>query len=197
MDHVIIATYSVGDEIKKIKVKDYKQYVVDRDKAKVADMVFYRLYGRFIKPFAFDDDQYRKHYKNGFAMMASACLLIESLEAFKNGWEETSQRGNALFDSFFKEHSVFRGLAGTNFYANVRCGILHQGETTGGFSISREPKIPLFDKTTKRINAYKFLKALEAVLVIYKEQLTNHEWDSEIWDNFRRKMRFVIKHCKS
>ena len=54
-------------------------------------------------------------------------------------------RSEEAFSSFFKEADLFKGFGGheKKFYKNVRCGILHQAEATGRWTISR--KGPLFD----------------------------------------------------
>lgn len=166
------------------------------DKAAIAELVYHRFYGRYIKPFLFDDKRYKRFYKHGFAMMASSCLLIEALESFYQGWEETQERGEKVFDSFFDRESTFKKFKGMKFYKHVRCGILHQAETTGEFTITRKGTAPLFESHRKAINAQKFLTSLEESLVTYKKRLLADEWDSEIWDNCRRKMRFIINNCK-
>ncbi|MEH0153655.1 hypothetical protein V6R21_05875, partial [Limibacter armeniacum] len=78
---------------------------------------------------------------------------------------------------------------------HIRCGILHQGETTGGWMINRDPKKELLE--AKTINATKFADELDKKLNSYKEELEKSDWDSEVWDNFRTKMRAVIKNCQS
>ena len=183
-----------------IRVNEYIQMLAKKEHARqaIAEMVFHRLRGRYIKPFLFNDDRFEDHYNNGFSVMASCCLLIETLESFYNGWEKTQDRGKEVFESFFrrefKREPAFKGFKGETFYPHVRCGILHQGETTGGFTISKKGDV--FDSGKRRINARKFLTLMEKSLVAYREQLSNEEWDSEIWDNFRRKMRFIIENCR-
>src|SRR6266496_2360952 len=114
-------------------------------------MIYHRFYGRYIKPFHFEERRYKKHYKNGFSMMASACLLIEALESFYQGLEETPKRENQqMFVSFFKRETDFKAFRNSSFYRDVRCGILHQGETTGGFTVTRLESLPLFDPTHKK-----------------------------------------------
>ena len=181
------------------RISNYKRMIAKRDAAKkeIGEMVYHRFYGRYIKPFCFADQQYRKSYKNGFAMMASSCLLIEALESFYLGLEETPRGENSeMFDSFFKREPAFKVFRGAKFYKNVRCGILHQGETTGGFTITRLDTATLFDAKDKKINAHKFLTELEKSLAAYRDCLIRAECDSEIWDNFRRKMRFIIRNCE-
>jgi hypothetical protein len=193
-DKTILATISntAGDNVCDVRVKDYKAMIIAKDKHGIAEMVYHRFRGRYVKPFLFDDKRYKKHFKHGFAIMASSCLLIEALEAFYNGWEETGVRGNEVFDSFFRRDKTFDKFRPLNFYKHIRCGILHQAEATGGFTVGRLG--PLLDDH-KNINAQLFLTSLERSLVAYRDKLEKSEWDSEIWDNLRRKMRFVISHC--
>jgi hypothetical protein len=69
-------------------------------------------------------------------MMAVSCLMIEALECFRQGWIDTKERGKGaqafrLFFDTAEPLKEFRGYAPA-FYTHVRCGILHQAETTGG-----------------------------------------------------------------
>jgi len=84
-------------------------------------------------------------------MMAVSCLMIEALECFLQGWSSSENRSKAAFCLFFDAHDQFKDLRGygQHFYKNVRCGILHQAETTGGWRIRRD-KSCLFDAATER-----------------------------------------------
>ena len=131
--------------------------------------------------------------------MAICCLMIEALESFWRGWSDTRGRSGEAFRSFFRrcleqnlELGVFSQQA-DDFYEGVRCGILHQAETTRGWRIRR--KGPLFDQSTKTINATKFHDQLENALKRYCDELKQSEWDSEIWCNLREKMKRVIENC--
>ena len=127
-------------------------------------------------------------------MMASYCLLIETLQSFKNGWGDTKRKSEKAFKQFFKDNNKFGSLKnkGNEIYTNIRCGILHQGETTGGWRIRRKGKLV----ENKTINATKFGIKLEETLNDYKNQLIDSEWDSHIWKKFRKKMKKIIKNCK-
>ena len=98
----------------------------------------------------------------------------------------------------FKGNPHFKELKqkGSIIYKNIRCGILHQGETTGGWKITREGK-KLYDSKTNTLNAVLFAERMERSLSDYRKGLITSEWDSEIWDNFRTKMRKVIQNCRS
>ena len=173
----------------------------------------------------FIDERLRERYitpvltgkRNGFAIMACSCLLIETLEAFHQGWTNTEAKlkrqdihdpckpanqsrnrvssSEVAFCYFFQREggfAKFRPYA-EGFYQHVRCGILHQGETTGGWLITRSQKKPLLDGKT--INATKFLTALSKSLGDYQELLGSSDWGSAPWRRFRKKMDVVIKNC--
>jgi hypothetical protein len=126
---------------------------------------------------------------------------------------DTNRLSNECFRLFFTESKAFeifsrdafdksgklktRKLGGrpNEFYSNVRCGILHTGETKGGWKITRDYKIPLLDEDTKTINATKFANVLEKELVDYSRILEKSEWSSKEWTNFRLKMADIIKNC--
>ena len=126
--------------------------------------------------------------------------MIEALESFWQGWPNTNRRSRAAFRSFFQrcsnqglELGMFSNLA-DDFYNGVRCGILHQAETTNGWRIRR--KGSLFEPTTKTINATLFHDELEKALGRYVETLKQSDWESEIWRNLRKKMDAVLKNCE-
>ena len=192
-DTTILATISntSGTNDRNILVADYKKLLADKDKKAIAEMLYHRFYGRYIKPYDFPEPAYKKHYRHGFSLMAISCLLIEALESFYQGWEETETYGSVAFESFFKRGNTFKEFIGIKFYKHVRCGILHQGETTGGFTIVRQGQ--LIDH--KRIGAHRFFKAMGEALEAYRKSLEKAEWDSDVWVNARKKMQFILKHC--
>jgi len=129
--------------------------------------------------------------------MASNCLLIETLQSFKNGWGDTDRRSKEAFKQFLTSNPNFTELnqISNDIYKNIRCGILHQGETTGGWKITREGII-LYDNNKKTLNAVIFNLRMEKALSDYRDDLKVSKWDSEIWDNFRTKMRKIIRNCQ-
>lgn len=190
----VLASYWQGNKEIKITVGDYETLLKDKNKSEIATMIYHRFHERYIKPFSYTSNKYKKFYKNGFAMMASGCLLIEALESFCNGWETTKDTGDNTFNSFFQRTTSLKVFRNMKFYTHIRCGILHQAETTGGYKISRTG--PLFDNKNRVINATEFLRELKGHLDNYRDELNKSEWDSEIWDNFRRKMRTINKNCE-
>ena len=128
--------------------------------------------------------------------MASACLMIQALESFWQGWSK-SPKSALAFCQFFDRNDRFSSLRGSvqEFYSNVRCGIMHQGETTGGWHIRRDLST-LFDSTSKMIDATRFLKEMENSLSDYRTNLENGTWDSEQWQNLRKKMKDVCANTQ-
>jgi hypothetical protein len=129
-------------------------------------------------------------------------LLIETLQSFKNGWEDSQGKSMEAFTQFLSTETKFAKVFKSKkqkegFYKNIRCGILHQGETTGGWTINRNRKGKnLFDNSTFEVNSIVFAIELEASLKNYSEKLKTEKWDSETWDNFRTKMRKIISNCE-
>lgn len=77
----------------------------------IAEKVYQRLYERYIKPHDFGCGEYTKNYKNGFAMMTCACLLIETLCAFRKGTKKQLEKVQRSFLIFLKmKEGIYRYL---------------------------------------------------------------------------------------
>ncbi len=163
-----------------------------------------RLYERYIDPIkALDLHKDAKAKKNGFSVMAVSCLLIETLVSFWRGWPTTEPHTDAkgrkvpgksgrAFRLFFRTQPRFHAFRGTRFHKHVRCGILHQGETTGGWTIERTGS--LFDGK-KRINATRFHNQLALAVGDYGRVLCNPPLGTKWRQNFDKKMKAVIDNC--
>jgi hypothetical protein len=181
----------------KVTVGNLRSWIAlddDASKKSITDFIYHRLNHRYIEPLL----QVPKEHKSGFLMMASACLMIETLQAFYSGQMETAWGdGKKSFGEFFKrEKEFFPGFAADkdNFYTNIRCGILHQAETKGGYRILRDGL--LFDAKEKIINANKFLKALERCLDHYVNNLRASKRNSGLWMNAIKKVGFICDNCQ-
>jgi hypothetical protein len=172
-------------------VRDYMKMEHDHQSAAIAKFVRQRFTERYITPMSVQPDK-----KNGFALMAISCLLIEALESFHNGWPDTQGKGEKAFSGFFARHKEF-GLTDEDskkFYSCVRCGILHQGETKCGWRIRRAG--PLFERGSLTINATRFHAATQDALIEYCRRLEHFGWEDEIWKNLRLKMKSVCRNCE-
>lgn len=175
---------------KSVSVQRYRELERRRNKQALSEFVKNRFSERYIAPLDVHRDK-----KSGFTIMAVACLMIETLESFYRGWPRTDGRSELAFCSFFSRWPQFAALRqhSNGFYKHVRCGVLHQAETTGGWRIWRRG--PLFDERTTTINATIFLRALEAVLDAYAMKLRTEPWESDTWKCFRKKMTAICANA--
>lgn len=181
-------------------------------KEELSDFIYKRLFYRYINPFLYKSekkiqkdkslklyDEFLILHKNGFSMMANSCLLIETIESFYRGWSNTSGKSETAFLKFFGRDKNFILFASndlaTSFYKNIRCGILHQAETTGGWSITRNSR-KLLDEENKIIDSTLFLETLNLSLINYKTELIKSDWNDLIWKNARNKLKSIIKNAK-
>ncbi len=174
-----------------VSMEDYRKLEINQDKEAIVNFIRQRFTERYITPMKTDLQK-----KNGFTIMAISCLMIETLESFYQGWSDTKNKSQWAFCNFFDRSKKFHFIKGhsQSFYKNVRCGILHQGETTGGWHIRRRGAI--FDKVTNTVNAKKFHDEIEESLSDYCEELRASEWSAPIWKAFRKKMESVCKNCE-
>lgn len=205
--------YDDQRKLVEISMKDMEVLLKDNgNKSVVADHVFNRLYHRFLKIFEYQDDNkqeydgaedavFNREYKNGFLMMASCALCIETFAAFLNGDNETPAGKSVdgykkVFQYAEDNNNSLADVKNQAIYKHIRCGLLHQGETTGQFKITREKGNKLFDGD-KTINAYLFHKELVQLLRSYRDELVTAEYTGSLWDNCRRKIRYIINNSKN
>ena len=183
LTHKLSLNYRVSSCIKLIK---------QENKSELADFVHERFTSRYIDPF----DNTPKELKSGFAIMASCCLMIEALESFYRGIDDTKRISRDAFKTFINrrdELEEFRPYV-DGFYINVRCGILHQGETKGGWVINRTGD--LLDESKPAINATIFLRRMRMAVEAYRDELKAADWDSDVWKKCRKKIDHIIENCE-
>lgn len=194
-----------------VSVKQLLEWLNEASKHKedIADFVYNRLYERYIEPF--------KNYKStpnepkmGFIIMASMSLLIETIQSFKQGYVETSEISKEVFNSFWDDGKVktafnidntqkheFIISKKTGFYKNIRCGILHQGETTGGWIINTNNGQEAIDFQRRNINPILFIEKMKGILEDYKGELKDkNKLQTSLWNNCLLKLHAVIKNCE-
>jgi hypothetical protein len=170
-------------------VRDYREFERLRNKIKIAELIRSRFTERYVVPIEAAGAK-----EHGFCTMAISCLMIESLESLRRGWEHSKRFSKEAFQSFFQRNSNLRGIPADS-YTHIRCGILHQAETTGGWRITRSG--PLFDASSLKLKARAFHRALKTILDRYCDELVAADWDSELWVNCRKKMDAVIRDCST
>lgn len=171
-------------------VARYKAMRDAADQTAIADAIKRRFTERYIRPPSAKDT-------SGFTIMAISCLMIEALESFHQGWDSSNGRSQSAFCFFFDREDLFRDFRGRGqqFYKNVRCGILHQAETTAGWRILKVGAL-LEAGPPPTINAVEFRDRLEKVLNAYCAALCAAEWTGQQWKQTREKMNTICDNCR-
>jgi hypothetical protein len=171
-------------------VADYRAFEAAKNKRKIAALISSRFTERYLAP-----TLSKQNVKHGFASIAIGCLMLEALESFRQGWPNTKNKSKAAFCSFFDAHDEFADFRSHSerFWYDVRCGILHQAETRGGWLVSRSGA--LFDKSKRKVNATAFVRRLGRVLKAYCRGLERAGWDSDVWTACRTKMNAICDTC--
>ena len=176
---------------KGITVADYLRLKLQMDRQGIAELIRLRFRDRYLDPIA------SMKRKSGFCMVAIGCLMIEALECFHQGWPTSDRKSRSAFCQFIAREQGFSFLKtrADEFYSHVRCGILHQAETTGGWRIRRDKGGPLFDEPTKTLNANEFIKGLSASLADYCRRLETAAWTDPLWNNATAKLDAICAQC--
>lgn len=212
----LFARYFENEKLFEITMSQLELLIQDdKNRVEIAKLVYHRYYDRYLKIFFYKDLE-KKHYtysenkvqlksvfdteyKSGFSIMTNCCLLIETLSTFFEGSNRSRNNGKKTFDLVFKKANDYGNslnvFMGSSFYEDIRCGLLHQGETYNRFKINRHSST-LYDNQGRTINATIFCKSLKDFLGKYRNELETAEWDSEVWDNCRVKLRHIIANSK-
>ena len=106
----------------KTSINEVKDWLDNNNKEDLSNFIYHRLHSRYLKPFQYSSCECEDCFKNGFSMLANYCLLIEAIQSFKNGLEDSKGKGKKLFIEFFKEEDkYFPALKnlGDKFYEDV------------------------------------------------------------------------------
>jgi hypothetical protein len=183
-NYLLSGNITVGQARAWLKRKDIEA------KSNLIKLVHHRFYNRYVK--------HVKKIDSGFLKMAVSCLMIEALESFRQGKQNTKGKGvgQKMFEDFFDvEKKLFPGFKeiSADFYSSIRCGILHQAETTNAWRILRNG--PLLDMKGVAVNATKFVHSLEKSLDNYVDSLESNDFNSKIWKNAFFKIEDVCQNC--
>ncbi len=202
------------------KLFELLQFQEKDAKEQIAQFVYNRLYERYIEPSelliklqneklqdklqneklppeTIDTIKVVDELKLGFSIMANMCLLIETFQAFRKGWVDTDGKSKQAFLDFFKDYQKkFDDIKGEVFYKNIRCGILHQGETTCSWKLQiNEDAQKCADNEKLIIYSRIFLNRMKDVLDQYKQDLEQKDLSSEEWLNCRIKLHAILCNC--
>jgi hypothetical protein len=181
-------------------IRRYRALFDAQDRAQIADMIGARFRERYLEPVSEGSPSVR----NGFTMLAVCCLMVEALESFRRGLPNTDRISESTFCSFFHAHNEFAELCplAHEFYRAVRCGILHQAETTNCWRVHRQKpegnsqrQLLRQENGVKWINAAEFADRMTLVLQRYCEELKAQPWESEIWKTAQAKLGAICENC--
>lgn len=122
----------------------------------------------------------------GFSMMAILCTLVEFLEStvqgrnYAFGEKETDlvyPKSDLIFISFLEKRPPFSGKfndgLAKDFYIKIRCGLLHEAKTKGGWRILEESQdqSTIIDRDEKIVYRNDFQLAIKQFIAWYRNEL--------------------------
>ena len=186
----------------------------------LADFLRRRHAARFFDPIECLKKASNTYSGYGFSMMALCCLLTETIECYREGMPTTSRKewgeladiqsnepvpveyrlattvptnGLGIFARFFADfQSMFPNVDGSEFYHNIRNGLLHQAQTKNGWTIDALGSC-VCDRTQKHINRNLFAKALHDCFDGYIGDLETRPWNDPGWKRAATKVWWLIR----
>lgn len=181
----------------KFRIEDYLNLNLDiyssQDEWKEAIKIFEdRINGRFFN--AIYDLQNINTNSNikkyDFAIMALEALLVETMLQFKHGLEDTNGVSRQEYTRYLKTlSSSFTNDSASAFYRNVRCGILHSGQTYGNTVLTQDDHyIITMENDFFKVSVPKFTALLYSTYKAYCKSLMT---DTVLKGNFITKMNYI------
>lgn len=169
----------------------------EKEKTTLISVIEHRLSRRFFKVI----DNAKDEDISSFMSIAICCMLIETLECFIQGVRDTNKGGESerMFKDFFnRTKDDFPGFAknSTDFYLNVRGGLLHQAETMNGWFLVKSGKIFEEKGKIKIINGPLFYDATKKAITDYITLLTQKDFNDVIWNKAFIKLKGVCDNCQ-
>lgn len=161
-----------------------------------------RILTRYVEPadLLVENDSKRRpaERRYGFSILALDCLLIETLQSFRDGLTDTIGKSKKMFRRFlsgrksFREH--FTEDEAVNFFYDFRCGILHQAEVMGPWLLWSVGSIKgkRSDGTPYLINKAKMHECLKKEIECYCGELKDAA-NADLRKNFRKKMDYIAR----
>jgi hypothetical protein len=185
----------------------------------LAEFVRERYTERFFEPIRCLQTAPASEQCYGFSIMALCCLLVETLQCYREGLPATTKTEHArlaplersltvprhcalpasrepgdVFKAFFaacQRKELFPGVDASAFYEDIRCGLLHQAQTKNEWRILVIG--PLWDAANKTLNRNEFVEATERHFHYYLSELRSGSWTDEVWQNASRKIWWLAQ----
>ena len=168
---------------------------------KLVEIFYDRLKGRYLEPIKLIlEGDYKVSEFSGFSILALDCILIETLNQFysgKNQTDENPREKGAVKNAFvtflatsenFK--SSFSETTAETFYDDFRNGLLHQAQTKNKSLIKiGQSEIVATIEGSLIIDREKFHKAIESESESYKDKLLNG--GNALREMFIKKMKYI------
>jgi hypothetical protein len=115
----------------------------------------------------------------GFAVLALDCMTIEGIQRMREGRRKQLRQSGRLVTTFLRERDSFRRFfwskdhvpdrestcpcPACDFYRNVRCGLMHDGETQEGWLVrfGEDELVTEVDAHTRALDRNLFHEAVE------------------------------------
>ena len=185
----------------KYRKSHWQEALEKNDWERMVEIFKDRIEGRFLKPVRLIAKDRDIGEFSGFSIMALDCLIIETLNQFYSGKDETEGEHRKAFWSFFKGSEFFKDhfsrKKAFTFYSHYRCGLLHQAQT------KRKSVVRMDQETMIRsvesdiliglvVDRLRFHEALEKEIQSYMDRLRiGGEEHSRLRENFVTKMNII------
>ncbi len=191
-----------NEEIEEVLTNDYDQ----KSRKPLIDFFWSRYNMRYFNPIRVlqNHDDFEIRNNCGFLIATIDCILIETLEQYYSGQDESSGNHHDPFYSFFKRSEAFIGIIQSDkdagkFAGLVRSGLLHQSKTKKASVINKRKTTPIIgwidtnDKSKGfeinrdlfHLNVYQeFQKLIEKLKILE---------NSGLRENFKSKIKTLIE----
>lgn len=171
----------------------------EEDWQKAVNVFEQRISARYIEPvdllLTAENDLPYKDRRFGFTVLSIDCLLIETIQSFKEGLVNTKGKSKEVFTRFLKESDRFKDYFSTEdhrdkFYYEFRCGILHQAEVQSSALVYSAGELYTRDNGRETVNRNAVHRALVYEFREYLDKLRAPE-SIELREKFKTKMDSV------
>lgn len=192
-----IAPGVTDEEYKQLKLENNQSNNWDR----AVEIFKIRIASRYLEPVDLlikkDNDRIPVDRRYGFTILAIDCLLIETLQSFREGLTDTNGKSKDMFVNFLTQRESFKDYFrkddAERFYCDFRCGILHQAEIMGDSLLWSVGNVKGKDfNGTPYLNRTKIHELIKKEVDLYCEELRNNS-KLNIRKYFRIKMDFIAR----